>query len=115
MLTVPCNGLYDFVPMQQKRKSRGVPVLNSDDLLKLRDAALQLGISFPTIKQWIYKKKIRSIQTVGGHHRIPQPKSTSCSSESAAVPNKIDKDRSSAASAGAINSWVASIRSASAA
>lgn len=44
----------------------------NNELLKLRDAALQLGISFPTIKQWIYKKKIRSIQTTGGHHRIPQ-------------------------------------------
>src|ERR1700726_5020899 len=43
-----------------------------EDLLKLRDAALQLGISFPTIKQWIYKRKIRSIRTAGGHHRIPQ-------------------------------------------
>lgn len=42
------------------------------ELLQLRDAALQLGISFPTIKQWIYKKKIRSIRTVGGHHRIPE-------------------------------------------
>ncbi|MGB8949043.1 MAG: TOBE domain-containing protein [Candidatus Sulfotelmatobacter sp.] len=42
------------------------------ELLKLRDAALQLGISFPTIKQWIYKKKIRSVPTAGGHHRIPQ-------------------------------------------
>ena len=31
-----------------------------------------LGISFPTIKQWIYKKKIESVQTAGGHHRIPQ-------------------------------------------
>jgi len=41
------------------------------ELLKLRDAALQLGISFPTIKQWIYKKKIRSVKTAGGHHRIP--------------------------------------------
>jgi len=41
-------------------------------MLHLRDAALQLGISFPTIKQWIYRKKIRSIQTPGGHHRIPQ-------------------------------------------
>jgi molybdopterin-binding protein len=40
--------------------------------LQLRDAALQLQISFPTIKQWIYKKKIRSVQTAGGHHRIPQ-------------------------------------------
>src|SRR5271167_755090 len=44
----------------------------AEELLKLRDAALQLGISFPTIKQWIYKKKIRSIRTAGGHHRIPQ-------------------------------------------
>jgi len=41
-------------------------------LLTPRDAASQLGISFPTIKQWIYKKKIRSAQTAGGHHRIPQ-------------------------------------------
>jgi molybdopterin-binding protein len=43
-----------------------------EDLLKLRDAILELGVSFPTIKQWIYKGKIRSVQTVGGHHRIPQ-------------------------------------------
>jgi molybdopterin-binding protein len=43
-----------------------------EELLKLRDAALELGISFPTIKQWIYKKKIRSVRTAGGHHRIPQ-------------------------------------------
>ena len=42
------------------------------ELLQLRDAALQLGISFPTIKQWIYKKKIRSVRTAGGHHRIPE-------------------------------------------
>src|ERR1022692_4205009 len=53
--------------MQRNRKSGR----NPEELLKLRDAALQLGISFPTIKQWIYKKKIRSVQTVGGHHRIP--------------------------------------------
>src|SRR3984893_13940379 len=50
----------------------GKSALKNDELLKLRDAALQLGISFPTIKQWIYKKKIRSVQTAGGHHRIPQ-------------------------------------------
>src|ERR1700674_199234 len=42
------------------------------ELLKLREAALQLGVSFPTIKQWIYKKKIRSVKTAGGHHRIPE-------------------------------------------
>jgi molybdopterin-binding protein len=44
----------------------------TEELLQLRDAASQLGISFPTIKQWIYKKKLRSIKTAGGHHRIPQ-------------------------------------------
>jgi molybdopterin-binding protein len=53
--------------MLKNRKSER----NTEELLKLRDAALQLGISFPTIKQWIYKNKIRSVQTVGGHHRIP--------------------------------------------
>jgi molybdopterin-binding protein len=41
-------------------------------MLKPRDASLQLGISFPTIKQWIYKRKLRSVQTPGGHHLIPQ-------------------------------------------
>src|SRR5271169_2769567 len=54
--------------MARTSHSRG----STEALLQLRDAALQLGISFPTIKQWIYKKKIRSIQTAGGHHRIPQ-------------------------------------------
>jgi molybdopterin-binding protein len=44
----------------------------TEELLKPREAALELRISFPTIKQWIYKKKIRSIRTAGGHHRIPQ-------------------------------------------
>jgi molybdopterin-binding protein len=43
-----------------------------EKLLKLREAALELRVSFPTIKQWIYKRKIRSVRTAGGHHRIPQ-------------------------------------------
>jgi molybdopterin-binding protein len=54
--------------MPRTGKSRA----SAGDLLQLRDAALQLGVSFPTIKQWIYKKKLRSIRTAGGHHRIPQ-------------------------------------------
>jgi molybdopterin-binding protein len=45
--------------------------LRSEELLNPRDAARSLGISYPTLKQWIYKKKLRSIQTAGGHHRIP--------------------------------------------
>jgi molybdopterin-binding protein len=43
-----------------------------EELLKPRDAAVQLRISFPTIKQWIYARKIRSVKTPGGHHRVPQ-------------------------------------------
>jgi molybdopterin-binding protein len=54
--------------MQSTAKSR--PKI--EELLKLPEAISQLSISLPTIKQWIYKKKIRSIKTAGGHHRIPQ-------------------------------------------
>jgi molybdopterin-binding protein len=54
------------MPTQRK------PELQFDPLLKVPDAALELGISLPTLKQWIYKKKIRSTRTAGGHHRIPQ-------------------------------------------
>ncbi len=45
--------------------------VHSDELLSPRDAARSLGVSYPTLKQWIYKKKLRSIRTAGGHHRIP--------------------------------------------
>src|ERR1700686_148978 len=45
--------------------------MHSDELLNPRDAARALGISYPTLKQWIYKRKLRSVQTSGGHHRIP--------------------------------------------
>jgi molybdopterin-binding protein len=40
-------------------------------LFPVRDAARRLGISYPTLKQWIYRRKIRSVKTAGGHHRIP--------------------------------------------
>ena len=36
------------------------------------EAARVLGISYPTVKQWIYKGKIRTVKTAGGHHRIPE-------------------------------------------
>lgn len=42
------------------------------ELLRLRDAARLVGVSYPTLKQWIYSGKIKSVKTVGGHHRIPQ-------------------------------------------
>ena len=39
-------------------------------LLTVRDAAERLGISYSTLKQWIYKGSVRTIRTEGGHHRI---------------------------------------------
>ncbi len=41
------------------------------ELLTPREAADALGISYPTVKQWIYKRKLRTVTTPGGHHRIP--------------------------------------------
>ncbi len=42
------------------------------DLLKPKEAAKRISISYQTLKQWIYQGKIRSVKTPGGHHRIPQ-------------------------------------------
>jgi molybdopterin-binding protein len=43
-----------------------------DVLLKPREAATALGVSYPTLKQWILAGTLRTIKTPGGHHRIPQ-------------------------------------------
>ncbi|HEY9500423.1 MAG TPA: TOBE domain-containing protein [Pyrinomonadaceae bacterium] len=40
------------------------------ELLKPVDAARLAGVSYPTLKQWIYKGKIQTTLTAGGHHRI---------------------------------------------
>ena len=37
-----------------------------------RDAAQVLGISYPAIKQWIYRGKVKTVLTAGGHHRVPE-------------------------------------------
>lgn len=41
-------------------------------LITPRDAAQILGVSYPTLKQWIYKGKLKTVKTAGGHHRIPE-------------------------------------------
>src|SRR5581483_4748369 len=56
-------------PMKSKSSQRQD---EQEELLRPREAALRLRISFPTIKQWIYAHKIRSVKTPGGHHRIPR-------------------------------------------
>ena len=42
------------------------------ELLHARVAAQILGVSYSTLKQWIYHGKLRSVRTPGGHHRIPR-------------------------------------------
>ncbi len=39
-------------------------------LLTVREAAGRLGVAYSTLKRWIYKGSIRTVQTEGGHHRI---------------------------------------------
>lgn len=44
----------------------------ADSFLKPREAAVELGLSYPTIKQWILTGKLASVKTPGGHHLIPR-------------------------------------------
>lgn len=47
--------------------------METQKLFSPREAAKILGISYSTLKQWIHKKKLRTVKTAGGHHRIPEP------------------------------------------
>jgi molybdopterin-binding protein len=41
-------------------------------MLTPREAARLMGISYPTIKQWILSGKLKTVQTPGGHHRVSE-------------------------------------------
>ncbi|SNS97304.1 molybdenum-pterin binding domain-containing protein [Granulicella rosea] len=45
---------------------------DADVLLKPSEAAAALGVSYPTLKQWILAGTLKTIKTPGGHHRIAQ-------------------------------------------
>ena len=45
---------------------------NPDILLKPREAAAALGVSYATLKQWILAGKLKTTKTPGGHHRVRQ-------------------------------------------
>jgi molybdopterin-binding protein len=40
-------------------------------LVTVREAARALGVTYSTLKQWIYKGALRTVRTEGGHHRVP--------------------------------------------
>jgi len=54
-------------------------------LLAPREAANILGVSYPTLKQWIYRGKIKTAKTPGGHHRVPE------SEIDRLIPKKLDR------------------------
>ncbi|HVC21441.1 MAG TPA: helix-turn-helix transcriptional regulator [Vicinamibacterales bacterium] len=41
-------------------------------LLTVSEAADRLGVSYSTLKQWIYKGMLRTTRTAGGHHRVAE-------------------------------------------
>ncbi len=43
----------------------------SATMLSVREAADRLGVSYSSLKQWIYKGTVRTVRTGGGHHRVP--------------------------------------------
>ncbi len=45
---------------------------HTEQLLTAREAAQLLGVSYPTIKQWILNGKLTTVKTPGGHHRIAE-------------------------------------------
>lgn len=44
----------------------------AESLLTPREAAATIGVSYATIKKWILAGKLKTVQTPGGHHRIPE-------------------------------------------
>src|SRR5262247_1965311 len=61
------------------------------ELLKPIDAARLAGVSYPTLKQWIYTGKIRSTKTAGGHHRIARSEIERVTGATKARAKKQDK------------------------
>ncbi len=66
---------------------------NTLPLLKPREAAAMLGISYPTVKQWILSGKLPTVQTPGGHHRIEQSTLKPFLKQDAARPERESRER----------------------
>jgi molybdopterin-binding protein len=62
-------------------------------LLKPREAAAALGISYPTLKRWIIAGTLRTVKTPGGHHLIPQSVLTPMLKSRPVAATKESRDR----------------------
>lgn len=57
-------------------------------LLTVRAAATRLGVSYSTLKLWIFKGRVRTSQTEGGHHRISEDEIERLLSKHAPAPRR---------------------------
>jgi molybdopterin-binding protein len=64
-----------------------------DVLLKPREAAAALGVSYPAIKQWILAGKLKTVKTPGGHHRVPQSELNPMMKSTSTASEKISRER----------------------
>ena len=64
-----------------------------DVLLKPREAAAALGVSYPTIKGWILAGKLKTIKTPGGHHRVPQSALTPLMTSTSTAKEQVSRER----------------------
>lgn len=62
-------------------------------MLTPREAARMLGISYPTIKQWILTGKLKTVQTPGGHHRIAEATLRPFLAKDSAKPESKSRER----------------------
>ena len=75
-------------------------------LIRPREAAKILGISYSTLKRWIHTKQLRSVKTRGGHHRIPESELDRHLYRATRENMAAERQASSAISADEINSSV---------
>jgi molybdopterin-binding protein len=68
--TTSPSGRHRLEELNCYRKPRGASIPTSETFLKPREAAAELGLSYPTIKQWILSGKLTTMKTPGGHHLI---------------------------------------------
>ena len=68
-----------------------MPAVNN--MLTPREAARFIGISYPTIKQWILSGKLKTVQTAGGHHRVSEAALKPFLAKDKAKPESLSRER----------------------
>ena len=62
-------------------------------VLTVRQAGERLGVSYSTLKQWIYKGNVRTTRTEGGHHRIAEAEVERLMSRAGQAPRRTHRAR----------------------